>query len=202
MSLIDSIDEGPQGSGIASGFFGLTGAQAAASGSMAQTEASRQAIELLRGNLSPFVDLGAQAAGNLQNLVTPQGQAEFLNQSPVFANLSDQASKDIFASQAAKGKLGSGGTAEAVQSSIFQLGNQLIDQQINRQLPLVNIGQSSAARQGAGSVDLLTGLGNAQAAGFVGAQNALSQGGENAIQLATAIASGINNNNNTQGGGF
>lgn len=187
-----------QGSGLASGFFGLSGAQAASEGSLAQTQASQEAIRLLRENLSPFVGLGEAAGAEAQRLTDPAQQAEFLANSPLFANLSDQAAKDIFASQAAKGKLGSGGTAAGVQSSILQIGNDLINQQINRQLPLINIGQASAARQGAGTVDLLTGLGNAQAAGFIGAQNSLAQGSQNALQLASIIGSQFGGNQ--QGG--
>lgn len=194
MSLLNS-DDGFPGTGLAPALFGQTGAVAAARGAEQQTSFSRQALDLLRGNLAPFREVGVQAGAQAQALADPTGQAQFLAQSPLFANLSEQRARDIFASQASKGKLESGGTAEEVQSQIIQLGDQLINQQVNRLLPLVNLGQASAARQGAGSVDLLTGIGNAQAAGQIGAQNSLSQGAGNMAQLAAIIGGAVGGNN-------
>jgi hypothetical protein len=161
-----------------------------------------------------------------QALSTDAGtQANFLQNNPVFNSLMEQSRKDIFANQAAGGKLGSTGTDELLQSRFLEQGNNLInqqlqrsggalatgqdllnqqigrqgnifatgqnvvDQQLNRQLPLLNIGQASAAQVGAGGSELLTGIGNAQAAGGIGAANSLAQGSQNVAGLATTIAS-------------
>lgn len=184
-------DDGVPGTGFASSLFGQTGAVAAGQAAQQQAAFSDEALQVLRSNLSPFVNLGAQAGSAAQQLADPESQAEFLASSPLFFDLSQERAQDIFASQAARGKLGSGETAEGVQNSVIELGNSLINNQINRLIPLINIGQSSAARQGAGSVNLLTGMGNTQAAGIVGAQNSLNQGSANAVQLASIIGSAV-----------
>lgn len=224
-NIVDFVEE----HSVARGFSGQAGAEAAREGAASQAQASREGLALLRGDLDPFRQLGAeQIAGaqalasdpnaqqallqaspefqQLQSLSTdPQSQINFLQDNPLFSSLREQASADIFANQAARGKLGSTGTEEALQSSFLQLGSDLINQQIgrtqgaitsgqglineqlNRQLPLLNIGQASAAQTGVSSLDALTGIGNVQAAGGIGAANAQAQGAQNIAGLGAAI---------------
>ena len=257
---------------VARGFSGQAGAEAAREGSAAQVAASREALDLLRGDLDPFKQLGinqidgvsalasdpaTQEAlrratpgyANLQALATdpaaqqrareatpgfsefqalstdPTTQINFLQNNPLLSSLMDQSRKDIFANQAARGKLGGSGTEELLQSRFLEQGNNLINQQLarsgsaltagqdilnqqigregnvfatgqdvinqqlNRQLPLLNMGQASAAQVGAGGAELLTGMGNAQAAGGIGAANALAQGSQNVVGLGGTLYS-------------
>lgn len=211
-------------------FTGGDVADAASQGADAQVAASERALALLRGDLQPFRELGvsqiegvqslasdpaAQLAllqGNqnfqqLQDLSTDsQAQVDFLSNNPLFESLREQSRKDIFANQAARGKLGSTGTEETLQNRFLELGNDLINQQINRtqgtistgqglidtqlnrQLPLLQLGQNAAAQSAAGSANIATGIGNAQAAGLVGAANARQQGTGNLISTGLGIA--------------
>ena len=191
------LSEAGEGTGIASSFFGLSGAQAASQGAQDQAAADLLALNVIRNNLSPFVNLGGDAAQQAQSLIDPNAQVDFLANNPVFQNLGERQVRETLASAASRGKLGAGGTAADIQSGLINLGNQLINQQFNRLNPLISMGQASAARQGAGSVNLLTGIGNAQAAGLIGAQNSLSQGSANAVQLGTTLASLFGGQNNT-----
>jgi len=211
-------------------FSGASGAAAAERGAELQTEASREALAALRGDLDPFRQLGVEQIAGAQALASdrdvqaqllasdpnfqqlqalstdPAAQTQFLQDNPLFQSLREQAGQDIFANQAARGKLGSTGTEELLQSRFLELGSNLINQQIgrtqgaitsgqglineqlNRQLPLLNIGQASAAQTGAGSAELLTGIGNVQAAGGIGAANAQSQGAQNIVGAAATVA--------------
>ena len=226
----DTVKDNPAGISLGAHFAGVGTAAAAEKGAEAQVAASREALALLRGDLDPFRQLGVdQIEGaaalasdrdvqqallaqdpnfqQLQSLSTdPNAQVSFLQDNVLFDSLRESASSDIFANQAARGKLGSTGTEEALQSSFLKIGSDLINQQIrrtqgaiagregiineqlNRQLPLLNLGQASAAQVGAGSSELLTGIGNAEAAGGVGAANAQAAGASNIAGLAaTAI---------------
>lgn len=228
MSFIEDVAEVADPGGLFAGLTGTTQAKAAQEAAEAQAGASREALALLRSDLDPFRQLGAEQIPGAQALASdrdvqnqllqsspefqqlqalstdPQAQTDFLGSNPLFASLREQASQDIFANQAARGKLGSTGTEELLQSRFLELGDSLINQQIsrtqgalgaredvinqqlNRQLPLLNIGQASAAQVGAGSSELLTGIGNAQAAGGIAAANAQAQGAQNVAGLGIA----------------
>lgn len=223
--IVDFIEE----NSLALAFTGVTGAKAAKEGAELQAQASQEALSALRGDLDPFKQLGieqipgAQALASdrdvqnqllaadpnfqqLQALSTdPQAQIQFLENNPLFQSLRDQSRQDIFANQAARGKLGSTGTEELLQSRFLELGSNLINQQIgrtqgaitsgqalineqlNRQLPLLNIGQASAAQTGVGSAELLTGIGNVGAAAEIAAANAQASGASNVAGLASAF---------------
>lgn len=80
-------------------------------------------------------------------------------------------------------------TDDIISRNFIDAGNDIINQQINRQLPLLSTGQSSAAQSATGSSNLLTGAGNAAAAGRIGAANAESQGAQNTASMIALIAS-------------
>lgn len=187
MSLLNKDDDTP-GTGLASSLFGTSGAGSAAKASMQMTEFGEQALDILRGNLAPYAQMGEQAVGQAALLADPMQQAMFLANNPIFQNMASGTVRDINASAAARGKLESGGTAEQTQSALIKLGNDLIDQQLRRLNPLAKMGQASAARRGAGSVDLLTGIGNAQSAATMAGAAMQAQGTENAAQIAGGIA--------------
>lgn len=195
MSKLDPGDD-YAGSGLIPMLTGQSAADAANRGAEAQTKFSQQAMELLRANLSPYRQAGIPAAGEALRLTDPMQQVAFLAQSPVFGSMSDRLVQNTLASAAARGKAGAGGTQEDIQTSLIQLGNTLIDNQINRQLPLISMGQRAAVGQGAGSVDLLQGIGNAQAAGGIGAANAQAQGSQNVMSLLSTLGSAFGGGSN------
>lgn len=152
-------------------------------------EFQREALETIRGDLAPFRELGTEAISaegpgpSLVDLVRdPRAQREFVEESPFFKSLADQAQRRIFSNQAARGKVGSGGTAEALQNSLLLLGSDLVSQNVGQRLNLASVGESAAAQTGvqtgqAGRTisDLITQQGNVLGAGQVGAANARQQ---------------------------
>lgn len=148
----------------------------------AALEANRKAVEQARADLAPYNAAGQSAIPQLQsglsgldNLITnPQAQKDYITNNPFFDALAGQAKSELFNNNAARGKVGSGGTAEALQNSLLLLGTNLINNNVtqranlnNQYQGLVNTGlgaaggQASASNAGAGrDVSTITGTGN------------------------------------------
>lgn len=174
-----------------------------------------------RADLAPFRQAGADVLPSLQmdlegirGLVTdPTKQQEFVQDNPFFKALADDAQRRLFNNQAARGKLGSGGTAEALQNSILLLGTDLVNQNVsqrqgvlNSNLNIAQLGANAAAGQanvsqgasntaanvassGATNIANLTTAGaDARAAGIVGAANARAGAVNNAVNTGLGIA--------------
>lgn len=164
----------------------LTGADAAQDAANIQAEASDEAIELAResrdqarADLSPFVDFGAGNIEGLQQILTAQGQDEFLNDNAVYERALANANDQTLNMAAARGRLGTGDTLTALSNNVLNTAQPLIDRQTNSLFNAVNMGQNSAAGQasttlssGANIGNLITGRGNALASGEIGASNA------------------------------
>lgn len=156
----------------------------------------RETRDLARGDLQSFRQAGAAQLDPLTSLISdPKAQLAFIQDNPFFKALADDAQSRLFSNQAARGKVGSGGTAQALQNSLLLLGQNLLDNNINQRTQLATIGQNAAAGQatvaqntGNTITDLITGQGNAQAAGIVGAANARASGIENIAKIGTTIA--------------
>ena len=174
-------------------------------------EFQREALETTRADLQPFREAGeAQLSGlgkdvsNLSSLTNdPNRQKSFIENNPFFKLLADDAQSRLFANQAARGKVGSGETAKALQNSLMLLGQDLLNQDVqrknialNQRFNLTALGENAAARQGtattnaANSISELTAQGaNATAAGIVGAANAKTAGINSGLNNALGIAS-------------
>lgn len=214
-------------------------------------EEQRRAREQARKDLSPFREAGRrqiagaygginrlqrqqqrvnQLAGGLQTRAleidqltrSPREQRRFIENNQFFDALAGDAQDRLFSNAAAQGKVGSGGTAEALQNSILLLGADLLNQNIQQRLGafgarqgavnasaaafdaqnavqsqrqnMVTGGQNAAAGQatatlqaGSNISDLATQIGNAQAAGTIGARNAQT-GALNTVLSAGALA--------------
>lgn len=133
-----------------------------------------------------------QDADQLEQFVkSPEEQRQYVTANPFFKALTDDAQRRLFNNEAAKGKVGSGGTAEALQNSLLLLGTDLINNTINqrvtalnaekmgfdtqasvadRRLGLVGLGQNSAATQA-------TGIANAEIGGAQAMADLATQGG-------------------------
>ena len=154
----------------------------------------RESRDLARKDLQPFKDAGQSQLSPLSSLISdPNAQLNFIQNNPFFKALADDAQSRLFSNQAARGKVGSGGTAQALQNSLLLLGQGLLDNNINQRMGLATMGQNAAAGQGTVAMqsgnaisDLITGQGNALAAGQVGAANARSQGINSLIQGGSA----------------
>lgn len=142
--------------------------------------------------LAPFVGVGTDAIRNLNTLqADPAG---YIRNNPLYNSLADDAQRRLLANQAAKGKVGSGGTAAALQEQLLNLGNGLVQQQVSNYQNQINSGQGAATSTGTGK--LLTGQNNANmlgqqgdvnAAGKVGAYNAGNSAYQNTINTLLAM---------------
>lgn len=166
-------------------------AKAAQQGSDAQVAYGNKAIDFqkesrdqARADLQPYSKVGADTLPGLASLVNdPNAQKSFIEDNPFFKALSDQATNTLFSNQAARGKVGSGGTAAALQNSLLLLGTDLLNQNITQKQNLVNAGQNAAAGQGAitqnasnAISDTYLGQGNSIAAGKIAGANAIQSG--------------------------
>lgn len=138
----------------------------------------RESRDLMREDLSPYKDLGGRNIDAYQNLLNPQGQSEYIQGNPLYKALADDAQKRLFSNQAARGKLGSGETAEGLQDALLRTGAGLMQNDRNALLQTINMGQNSAAMSGNASQgaasnmsNLLTSNANAQGAAGIASAN-------------------------------
>lgn len=189
--------------GFISKIFGGGGAKAAGQAAAVQSTATDKAVaeqkrqfNLVREDLAPFKEAGTRALPGLEGLITdPLQQKAFIEDNPFFDALTERSTRTIFNNAAARGKVGSGGTAEALQNSFLLLGSNLVNQNINQRFGLSDIGQSAAAQTGrfgaqsAGNIsNLITNQGNADAAGIVGAAQNRANSTSSFINTALGIA--------------
>lgn len=83
------------------------------------------------GQLSPTAQIGAPSPTVSPQAISPQFD---VTSDPTFQALANEAQRRVFSNQAARGKLGSGGTAEALQERLVALGDQLSTSNLQRQL--------------------------------------------------------------------
>lgn len=188
--------------GFLSSLFGGSQAKAAKGAALAQSESidraiaeTRRASSEARADLQPFRSAGQSALPGLTSLVTdPDAQRKFVMDSPFYGALADDAQSRLFANQAARGKVGSGGTADALQTSLLRLGTDLVDRGIGQRQNLASLGANAAAGQASNTLNtgatignLLTTQGDVQGAGQIGAANARSDGLNNIISTGLGI---------------
>lgn len=195
-------------------FGGGKAAKASKQAANIQAEAGREAIAFqkealaqTRADLQPFREAGQErlpsVASNIDQLNTlvsdPNAQRDFITNNPFYEALAKDAETRILSNQAAKGKVGSGETAKALQNSLLLLGSDLLNQNINQMLSVNNqdfnltaLGANAAARQATATQNTsnaigntITDIGNAQASGIVGASNAKQ------AALGTGINTGL-----------
>lgn len=186
---------------------GLTGSSAAKASTQAagiQSDAANRAIDFqketldtVRKDFEPYRDLGTRNISGYEKLITdPNAKLDFIQNNPFFDALTKKATTTLTNNAATKGKLASGGTAEALQNSLLLIGNDLVNENIAQRGNLVNIGQNSAAQTGSATLstgnnisNLLTDQGNARASGVIGKANAYTDAAQNLLSTgATAYA--------------
>jgi len=100
-------------------------------------EARNAAIE----GFKPYVDAGNSTLPGLQKLINdPQSQKDFITKNPFYAALADDAQSRVFNNQAAKGRVGSGGTAKALNNELLLLGSDLLSKNIAQRFQLAGLG--------------------------------------------------------------
>lgn len=167
-----------------------------------------------QANEAPFINAGQTAATNESNLInSPTAQLNYVQNNPFFNSLKDQATNTLLANEAAQGKVGSGGTAKALQDELLQLGTGLVNNQVSNLQTQANTGVNAAS----GSNSALTNTGgniasanSAQGtnlgAGVVGASNAVTGNYQNQINTLLALqrlnAANVPTYNPTAAGGI
>ncbi|MEQ5075892.1 DNA transfer protein [Providencia alcalifaciens] len=129
--------------GYMKGGGGDGGASAQARATDNATELQRQIWQTTMNNLSPFTPLAQQYVGMMQNLASPEGQAQALNgyyNSQQFNDLSNQARYQNLAAAEAMGGLGSTATSNSLASIAPMLGQGFLSDQMNNYQNLANIG--------------------------------------------------------------
>ena len=150
----------------------------------------RESRDIAREDLQPFRDFGESQIQPLNNLL--ENPNSYLQNNPLYDSINNNAKREVFANRAARGKLGSGGTARELQNRFLANGESLINNQYNRLLGSVSSGQNAAAGQanvaqntGVNVGNTLLQKGNAIAAGKVGSANAIN----NALNQSVGLLS-------------
>lgn len=149
-------------------------------GASEQARASREAIDLQRDqwnqvvkNLAPYMKVGAPALGELQNLMSPEGQAQALNNfynSQQFNDLASQARYQSLNAAEATGGLGSTATGNQLGAIAPTLGQNWLSGQMQNYGNLVGIGMNAAAGQASAGQNYANNVG--QLLQNIGAANA------------------------------
>lgn len=184
-------------------FSGSSGASASRSAAESQEKATKRAIRAseralstVRADLQPFREAGAGQLTGLSELISdPEAQRRFVTENPFFESLASDAERRLLSNAAARGKVGSGGTAAALQDALLRLGTGLVGQNVQQRQNLATLGANAAAGQatatqqtGSNVANLITGAGNAQAAGQIGAANARQAGFSNLLNTGLGVA--------------
>ncbi|WP_272659098.1 DNA transfer protein [Providencia sp. PROV113] len=129
--------------GYMKGGGGDGGAKAQARATDNATALQQQIWQTTMQNLSPFTGLAQQYVNQMQNLSSPEGQAQALNNyynSQQFNDLSNQARYQNLNAAEAMGGLGSTATGNQMAYIAPMLGQSYLSDQMNNNQNLANIG--------------------------------------------------------------
>ena len=170
----------------------LTGAkdqkQAARDAANAQVESSQAALDQAERLSAPYRGLGESAIPQFQQFIDDPTGYSYLQNNPMFDAALKYSGDQLKSASASRGKFNSGGLVEQLFQNYIATGNDVVNQGYNRLMNPIKIGQAAAAGQAANASELLTGMGNARAAGAIGAANAQAAGTKQAIDLGLNIA--------------
>jgi len=159
---------------------------------------AQQQAGIARRDLAPFQQVGVEALPALQEILTPEGQASFLQDNPIFDAALRSFDRRTNAQQAARGRFGAGDTAGELFENFMVSGIPLLANQQDRLFEAARLGQNSAvgsaniaAGLGGRGAGLITGQGDSLAAGIVGASNARAAGLEQAFSAIPPLLGGI-----------
>jgi len=155
-----------------------------------------ETTEQIRQDFLPATNLLGENIGALQGAVNDPSSRVLNN--PFFQALSQKQNQDLLASAAARGKVGSGGTDDALIRNQLLLGNQFAQQDIANLQNLTNTGlnavtnQSGFAQQGTTAQgNIISNVANANAAAGVAGANARAEGTQNLLSTGIGAAATI-----------
>lgn len=158
---------------------GKTAANRARAAGELQGDAAVEAKNLL----NPFAELGQQGLSQAGFLTDPNQQFDFLQNNPLFQLALDNANTQTLQQAAAKGRISSDDTQQALANNVLLQASPLINQQAGAIGSLIDLGVNTAGNQG----NLLTGEAAARAGGLVGEGNARGEAAQNTLDLAKQI---------------
>lgn len=148
----------------------------------AAIEEARAAREQSRADLQPFAQFGQQQLTPLAQMISPQGQVDYLQNNPIFQASLRNMNEQVLNNAAVRGRLNAGDTRQRFADNFQAAALPLLSYQTNNLFNAAQLGQASAAGQansalttGANIGGTLTDIGNARAAGLVGERNAKNQ---------------------------
>lgn len=161
---------------------------------LAAIEEARAAREQARADLQPYAQFGQQQLTPLAQMISPQGQVDYLQNSPIFQaslrNMNDQ----VLNNAAVRGRLNAGDTRQRFADNFQAAALPLLSYQTNNLFNAAQLGQASAAGQANNALttsanigNTLTGIGNSQAAGIVGVANARGQAYKDILGGITSV---------------
>lgn len=184
----------------------LTGANQVADaqrdGARIQAQAGQNAIDridasqaLFREDLTPFrEELGYNLLPQVAQLYGPDAGTAMLN-NPIFQALADDATRRTLAAQASVGRAGAGETGPLLQDQLLRTGYDLLSRERGDLLNAIGYGQNAATQVGVTGNqnavrigDLLTQIGNVNAAGGMAGANARRQSFQDLLQIGGATA--------------
>lgn len=148
----------------------------------AAIEEARAAREQSRADLQPYAQFGQSQLTPLAQIISPQGQVDYLENNPIFQASLKNMNEQVLNNAAVRGRLNAGDTRQRFADNFQAAALPLLSYQSNNLFNAANMGQASAAGQANNTLttsanigDTMTGIGNAQAAGLVGRANAQGQ---------------------------
>lgn len=176
-------------------FSGVTGARAAEQAALMQEQFAREGLAAqteaqrrLEATLAPFVGFGRDIIPQLNQLFQPTVAGS------VAASPTLQGFNEFNAQQLAANPFLAQLDPQGLQQSQLLSNVDLLSRERGDLLSAIGLGQASAAQQAAGDIqtgigrtDLLSQIGNVQAAGGIGAANALGQGAGNIAGLGATL---------------
>jgi len=200
--LADELDTGdPLGvfgglSDVEGSLSGRSGIEAARQAALIQEELGREALAeqeasqlRLEETLAPFVGFGVSKIPEFQRLFQPT-VSQSIAASPTVSGLQDLGSAAV-----ADNPFLANLSPQALEASQLRSGIDLLSRERGDLLSAIALGQASGAQEAAGGLqtggsraDLLSQIGNVQAAGLIGGAQAGAQGAQNMAALGTTIA--------------
>jgi len=129
----------------------------------------------------PYTQMGTDAINQINQI--QKDPAGYIQNNSFYNTLAADAERRLTAGQAANGKAYSGGTKAELQNQLLQVGNNLVNQDIGRLQTQVGVGQGATNNVS----NLTTAGGDVNAAGIVGANNAMNTGYQNQINTLLAL---------------
>lgn len=172
-------------------------ASAQAKSGQAAIDESIAAREQSRQDLQPYAQFGEQQLQSLQNMLTSDGQMQYLQNNPIFNASLKNMNEQVLNNAAVRGRLNAGDTRQQFFDNFQAAALPLLSYQSNNLFNAVNLGQASAAGQANNTLttsanigNTMTGIGNAQAAGIIGRANAQSQFANDLTKTITSVYGG------------